>query len=270
MGPGPDFHERLLDALLDIPALSDETTGPPSRTMLLLRLPAGPTAAIARYPAPLADLNSIVRNAAGMGQLLDSGEWAVAIVTRNALRFARGAKAEKLLTALLAELEISATLQPAPIPEIVIGQDERLPIRFLERGMEASRSVAKVIINRILAGKVQSASGGRVSGTGWMIAPGMLMTNHHVIEARDRRFEAPASDSDFLARLGRRRFGSDTTRMRQSTTITVAGKSSMPTESSTMPCYALHRLRTVRERLSRIGVISRWSRTGLNSPGALA
>ena len=32
-----------------------------------------------------------------------------------------------------------------------------------------------------------------------MIAPGLLMTNHHVIEARDIPFETAASDSDFRA-----------------------------------------------------------------------
>src|SRR4051794_22721028 len=202
MGPGPDYHDKLLDALLAVPAFNDPLAGPANRTVLLNRLPAGPVAAIPRYPAPMTDLNSIVAHAAGMGQLLDSGEWALAIVTRNALRFARGAEPGKVLAALLAELETSATPQPAPIPEIVIGQDERLPIRFLERGLEVSRSVAKVLVTRVLNGKVQTGSGSRASGTGWMIAPGLLMTTHHVIEARDPRFEAPAGESDFRAQAG--------------------------------------------------------------------
>jgi V8-like Glu-specific endopeptidase len=105
-----------------------------------------------------------------------------------------------MLTELLAELETDATPHPsATIPEIVIGQDERLPIRFLERGIEVSRSVAKVLVTRVMGGVTQTSSGSRVSGTGWMIAPGLLMTNHHVIEARDIRFETAASDSDFRA-----------------------------------------------------------------------
>jgi endonuclease G len=200
MGPEPDYHYKLLDALLDVPALNDPLAGPANRTILLHRLPAGPVAAIPRYPAPMTDLNSIVTHAAGMGQLLDSGEWALAIVTRNASRFARGTEPGRALAALLAELETHATTPPqAPIPEIVIGQDERLPIRFLERGLEVSRSVAKVLVTRVFNGKTQTGSGSRVSGTGWLIAPGFLLTNHHVIEARDPRFEAAAADADFRA-----------------------------------------------------------------------
>jgi V8-like Glu-specific endopeptidase len=56
-----------------------------------------------------------------------------------------------------------------------------------------------VVITRVLKGKVQAGSGSRASGTGWMIGPGLLMTNHHVIEARDLKFETPADESDFRA-----------------------------------------------------------------------
>ena len=112
MSLSPDYQDKLLDALLDVPAFNDPLAGPTNRGMLLHRLPRGPVAAVPRYPAPMSDLNSIVTAAAGMGQLLDSGEWALAIVTRNALRFARGIEPGKLLTELLAELETAATPQP--------------------------------------------------------------------------------------------------------------------------------------------------------------
>ncbi len=62
MRPGPDYHEKLLDALLDVPAFGDPLGGPANRTMLLHRLPKGPVVAIPRFPAPLTDLNSIARN----------------------------------------------------------------------------------------------------------------------------------------------------------------------------------------------------------------
>ena len=56
---------------------------------------------------------------------------------------------------------------------------------------------SKVLVTRVLKGICQQGSGSKVSGTGWLIAPGLLITNHHVIEARDHRYEAPASESDF-------------------------------------------------------------------------
>ena len=117
MGPEPAYHDKLLDALLDVPAFNDPLAGPANRAMLLHRLPAGPVAAIPRYPAPMTDLNSIVTHAAGMGQLLDSGEWALAIVTRNASRFARGTEPGRALASLLAELESrSDAATPGPDP----------------------------------------------------------------------------------------------------------------------------------------------------------
>jgi endonuclease G, mitochondrial len=202
VGPGTDYQEKLLDALLDVPALNDPLAGLANRTMLLFRLPKEPVAAISRYQAPLTDLSNIVSAVSGMGQLLDTGEWAIGIVTRNALRLARGTELAKALAALLAEMETIATPPPAPIPEVVIGQDERLPISFLERAMDSARSVAKVLVTRVFNGVKQSGTGSRASGTGWMIAPDLLITNHHVIEVRDLRFEATASESDLSAQAG--------------------------------------------------------------------
>jgi V8-like Glu-specific endopeptidase len=202
MSPGPHYEERLLDALLAIPGLYDPTMGQANRRMLLRYLPDEPVAAIPSFPAPLADLNAIVTHAAGMGQLLDSGEWALAIVTRNALRFARGGEPGRALELLLAEFDTRATrAAPLLVPEIVIGQDERLPVHFLERGLEASRSVAKVLVTRVLNGVRQRGNASLVSGTGWLVAPDLLLTNHHVVEARDPG-EAPASDADFRAQAG--------------------------------------------------------------------
>jgi hypothetical protein len=89
------------------------------------------------------------------------GEWALAIVTRNALRFARGTEQERALNSLLAELETQAGPVPSHIPEIVIGQDERLPLRFLEQGLRASRCVAKVLVTRVLNGIRQQGSGSK-------------------------------------------------------------------------------------------------------------
>jgi hypothetical protein len=167
--------------------------------MLLRHLPDGPVSAIPSFPAPLADLNGIVTHADGMGQLLDSGEWALAIVTRNALRFARGDESGRALEVLLAELETRATrAAPFPVPEIVVGRDERLPVHFLERGLGASRSVAKVLVTRVFNGVRQSGNASLVSGTGWLVAPELLLTNHHVVEARGPG-EAPASDPDLRA-----------------------------------------------------------------------
>jgi len=58
--------------------------------------------------------------------------------------------------------------------ERVIGTDDFLDISFLEQGLAVSRSVCKVNIFR-------SAGNFSGSGTGFMVAPNLVMTNNHVL-----------------------------------------------------------------------------------------
>lgn len=62
--------------------------------------------------------------------------------------------------------------------ERVIGGNELQDVNFLERGAIASRAVSLV--------KIRGAGGGHLgSGTGFLIAPGALITNHHVLPDAD-------------------------------------------------------------------------------------
>jgi hypothetical protein len=99
--PGPDFKDKLLDVLLEIPAFKQES----NRDFLVRHLPKGPVAAMSRHrDNQLADLSSIVDTAHGMGQLLDSDQWAIVVVARDAVRFARGTEWERALEELLGDL----------------------------------------------------------------------------------------------------------------------------------------------------------------------
>ena len=163
MRPAADYEERFVEAPLKVSASKDATTGVENPGMLLRRLPPGPVAAISRFPSTMADLNSIVNAAAGMGQIVASGEWALAIVTRNALRFARGRDQKRALNSLLVELETEAGPVPSHIFEIVIGQDKRLHLRFLEQRLRASRSGGKVLVTRVVNG-IRDSTGLSVIG----------------------------------------------------------------------------------------------------------
>lgn len=57
--------------------------------------------------------------------------------------------------------------------EVVNGARDFLAIDFLERGVQAARSVGRIVVR----------AGGSVvaRGTGFLVAPGMVMTNHHVL-----------------------------------------------------------------------------------------
>ncbi|MBM2320049.1 MULTISPECIES: trypsin-like peptidase domain-containing protein [Marivita] len=61
----------------------------------------------------------------------------------------------------------------AAILERVIGEaEEFLSVMFIKRALVAARSVGRIV----------STSTGQGFGTGFMIAPGVLMTNHHVLQ----------------------------------------------------------------------------------------
>jgi len=83
--------------------------------------------------------------------------------------------------------------------EIEIDEDDTLEVGFLHDGSTASRSVAKLLVHRHFDGAPSFIAGNHADygkGTGWLIAPRLLITNHHVINARIP-LEPPASDADF-------------------------------------------------------------------------
>jgi endonuclease G len=59
------------------------------------------------------------------------------------------------------------------IREAVVGARDFLSVEFLERGLAAARSVGRILVK---------TGGGHVArGTGFLVAPGLLMTNEHVL-----------------------------------------------------------------------------------------
>jgi endonuclease G len=85
---------------------------------------------------------------------------------------------------------------PPDLPERkerVIHTDDRVPFDFLERGRMAGASVALVSVRRY--DHQQPSRKPPVEGTGWMIGPRLMITAHHVVNARGDG-EADASDPD--------------------------------------------------------------------------
>lgn len=77
--------------------------------------------------------------------------------------------------------------------------DETLDIAYLLKGIRATKSVFKIVIHRHNGGEpefITDAEPRLSNGTGWVIAPGLGITNHHVINAR-RPHEPDASLTDF-------------------------------------------------------------------------
>ncbi len=189
------LSDRLVGIFLSVPSLRDNKK---NRGMLLKGLPSNPASLIPRDDAPMTDLNNIVNDVENWGQL-DSGEWGLAVLIQNALRFTKGTRQDRDLRKLLNEFEIELSdihLSPIEEQEIVIGQDERLSIDFFNRALKASKAVSKVLVHRIKNGQEEDR---KFTGSGWLAAPDLLITNYHVIEARVHKKELPATSDDFKA-----------------------------------------------------------------------
>ena len=118
----------------------------------------------------------------------------------------RVAEVTQVAGRLLAVLEGKASPSTANDgPKYAAGQqeaytgnsDEMVPFDFLEQGHTAGRAVAKLVVPRFHAG--QPAVNGlgkprRYNGTGWLVAKDLLITNFHVVMAREGEEADPSAE----------------------------------------------------------------------------
>lgn len=99
-----------------------------------------------------------------------------------------------------AQAAAAAAQLDSVIPERVLWEGDLLPIGFIVGALRTSASVARMKVTRHENGspKTSPATGQpvRYLGTGWLIGPNHVITNHHVINARSPG-EANASAADF-------------------------------------------------------------------------
>lgn len=69
--------------------------------------------------------------------------------------------------------------------ERILGESNLFPVNYLSRGAKKARAVAKVRL--FFAGEIPAGS-----GSGFLVAPGLLLTNNHVIESRNTARRAKA------------------------------------------------------------------------------
>jgi Trypsin-like peptidase domain len=200
------IQRKFVDVLLKIPGMDSYSM----RSSLLQGLPS--PSLVRDQTIPRLDLNNIISGLQQLGRLDDQGGTRpLILVTDNALQYvSEGGEVANTLHEVKEALtayyggDVQPDLQPLPPGQqeaLIFGleRDNRLPVRFIERALLASKSIARLSVPRIMSGKPVP---GRSYGTGWLIAPGLLITNHHVIEGRDRRREGPAQRKDFEAQAG--------------------------------------------------------------------
>jgi endonuclease G, mitochondrial len=179
------------------------------RKLLLAGLPKGFVLGLdtvnnrhAQFRLDVVNLNRVERMADGTVPLL--------VLLRNAaaelrqLDRAEAATFERML-ARVADVAVARPALPdaAQLPEVteherIIGTDDTVDVGFLAAGLRVARSVAKISVPRYHQGQQVTLAGGLpwiASGTAWLIAPGLAITNHHVINARVKG-EADADPAD--------------------------------------------------------------------------
>ena len=144
-----------------------------------------------------------LRALSGQPRLTD-GSVPLKTFLQNALDIAGAAGSMDPVREALAAIERQATGAPrvdtADLPETkekIVLRDEMVPWSFMSAGLAAAQAVVKLEVSRFDKGQKTLESGEpvRYFGTGWLIAPGLILTNHHVLNARNEG-EPPAQDSD--------------------------------------------------------------------------
>ena len=200
-----EIQKKLVPIVLRLP-MAKTFSG---RSSLLQGLPNNVPLQRSEEVAQL-DLNNIINGLHGLGRMTSNGGMRpVVVVVDNALSYVPdGSEIGEQLQEIKALLEgyYGGDVQPAlkepteraTFEALVFGvqRDTRVDFAFIQQAHIAARSIARLKVPRVFDGV---PDGKIVYGTGWVIAPGILMTNHHVIDARDRQLEPFGLGEKFAA-----------------------------------------------------------------------
>ena len=137
---------------------------------------------------------------------LANGEVPLQIYLRNAAALLTGTEQQKVILAASDKVTRRASGAPpidvpkivAETPEKIVHTDDLVAFAFMERGLRAAAAVMKLRVPRFEDGVARiNASGTPLIylGTGWLLTESLLITNHHVINARNEgEDDAKATD----------------------------------------------------------------------------
>lgn len=208
-------QERIL-AVRDA-ALDAGLTDPAVRPLLFNGIMPRYRATLPLLAAPGLQTQSDLVEMNRVERLVD-GSVPLEIWLRNAVAQTTAAAPLAVLQQALDDVARDAAGEPdvlagRPVPEIkeqIVHRDDTVPFAFLRGGDAAGAAVARVKVPPLEGGRPLQPNGHPHTGTGWLITPRLLVTNHHVVNARtgtggSRPLAAPADLLD-QARAARARF----------------------------------------------------------------
>lgn len=136
---------------------------------------------------------------------IGSGEIPLETYLNNALPFLFGRKQEGTVKSFLDTINQRASGSPKidmnDLPEVqerIIHSDDMVTHRFMELGLQAGLSVMRLRVKSyegLQPRKLDNGNDMYFSGTGWLLGKELMITNHHVINAR-KNGETDASEDD--------------------------------------------------------------------------
>jgi V8-like Glu-specific endopeptidase len=192
---------ELVDAFDDLPVVYDAATRSVLFTGVSPRylglLPAGSPPRL-QLLGDLGRVNTLER--------LADGSVPLATWLANAAALASGTESaatyQKALDDVMHRVSGAPRIDAAALPEIaeaIVHQDDMVSYGFMSAAIAAARAVAKLTVPRFEGGQQKLAPEPVMYlGTGWLIGLDLLITNHHVINARNEG-EPESGDADLSA-----------------------------------------------------------------------
>ncbi|MFF5970785.1 trypsin-like peptidase domain-containing protein [Streptomyces sp. NPDC012769] len=148
-------------------------------------------AALPPRPTPFTQVQSDLRTMNRVERLME-GEVPLELWLRNAIALAAepGPVAvfqralDHVVRDAAGEPELPAEYLSAEFKEDIVVRDDMVPFEFLHEGFLAGGAVVRLTVPPYESGQQLWPAYPHV-GTGWLIAPGLLVTNHHVVNARN-------------------------------------------------------------------------------------
>ncbi|MEU9119820.1 trypsin-like peptidase domain-containing protein [Streptomyces sp. NPDC048506] len=211
----PEEIRRVVDAAVET-GLAD----PAVRPLLLDGIMPRYRSTLPLNPAPGRQVHSDLNEMNRVERLVD-GSVPLEIWLRNAVAETTEADPLTVFQRALDDVARQAGGEPdvpagmaAEIKEEIVHRDDTVPIGFLQGGALAGAAVARIKVPPYQGGAPLQPNGFPHSGTGWLIAPDLLITNHHVVNARSGtgagRPVADPEDLRLQARRSTARFDFDT------------------------------------------------------------
>ncbi len=200
----PRRLEEIRSAVLEVLGYD-----PATRAALLAAVPPKVRGLLPGGTAPPAiGLTLDLERLNGIERLTD-GSVPVRRFLETAVGLAGSIEGADVLRRSLAEIEAAMTgAPPVLLPDLpetkeaVVLRNDMVPFGFLRGGVDAATAVAKLMVPRHEGGVARLLNGEpeMYLGTGWLVASGLLVTNHHVVNAR-KEGEPAAAEQDLRAQI---------------------------------------------------------------------